>query len=76
MRTEFVRLIAAERMDLFNDNINIRADLTPVLREHGPGIYTVTVWGRPLQIAKLAVISEQSIFWLTDAPDDSPYVGR
>ncbi len=75
VRTAFVRLIA-ERMDLFDDNMSIRADLTPILREHGPGIYTVTLWGRPLHIAELAIISKQSIFWLTDTPDDSPYVGR
>ena len=72
---EVVRVIA-ERMDLLDDGMNIRADLTPILREHGPGIYTVILWGRPWHLAEPEPISEQAIFWLTEPPADSPYAGR
>lgn len=70
---EKVRLIA-ERMDLSQDNFNIRVDLAPVLREHGPGIYTTTLWGRPRHMSEPAVISERALFWMTEPPAGSPYV--
>ena len=68
--------ITAELMEITSNDFNIRADLTPVLREHGPGIYTITVWGRPDHMTEPTPLSEQSLFWLTPAPEGSPYLAH
>ena len=73
--TQEVR-ITSELMDITNSKFNIRADLTPVLREHGPGIYTITIWGRPEHMAEPTPLSEQSIFWLTPTPEGAPYTAH
>ena len=70
-----VRRIIAERSDIFSGEFNFRANLTPILREHGPGIYNVTLWGRPLHMGEATPLSEQSIFWQTEPPEDNPYRG-
>ena len=63
-------------MTLSNDNFVIAADISPILNEHGPGIYTMLLWGRPSHMSDPAVLSQQSIFWMTDPPNNSPYVRR
>ena len=73
--TEEVR-ITSERMNITSNSFNIRADLTHVLREHGPGIYTITIWGQPEQMTEPTPLSEQSIFWLTPTPEGSPYIAH
>ena len=51
----------------------IRADLTPILDQHGPGIYSITLWGTPAGMDRSTILSEQSIFWKTQPHPDSPY---
>ena len=67
------RRITAELMDVSGGKFNIRADLTPILRKNGPGIYSIVLWGRPLHMSENTPLSEQSIFWQTDPPANSPY---
>ena len=67
------RRVIAERMDITSAAFDIRADLSTVLREHGPGIYTLLLWGRPDHMRESAPLSEQSLFWLTEPPKDAPY---
>ena len=68
-----VRRIIAERLDISSSEFNIRANLAPILREHGPGIYTIMLWGRPLHISEPAPLSGQSIFWQTAPTPGHPY---
>ncbi len=71
--TEVVR-ITANRLDRSDDNLLLEADLSKILVEHGPGIYTLVLWGRPDHMSEKAPISEQSIFWQTPIPPASPYI--
>ena len=73
--SQSVRIIA-DQMTLSSDQFVIAADISPILNEHGPGIYTIWLWGKPNHLSEPAVLSEQSIFWMTDLPKDSPYVRR
>ena len=70
------RRITAERMKISSNTFSIRADLAPLLVENGPGIYTITLWGRPLHMSEPTPLSTQSIFWQTEPPADSPYQGN
>ena len=67
------RRIIAEHLDVSGSRFNIRANLTPILRKNGPGIYTVTLWGKPLHMMEPAPLSEQSIFWQTIPPPGNPF---
>ena len=67
------RRIIAEHLDVSGSKFNIRANLTPILRQNGPGIYTVTLWGKPLHMMEPAPLSEQSIFWQTIPPPGNPF---
>ncbi|MYA49552.1 MAG: CAP domain-containing protein [Chloroflexi bacterium] len=68
------RRIVADRMDIASSAFDIRADLTTVLKEHGPGVYTVLLWGRPDHMQEPTPLSKQSLFWLIDPPKESPYL--
>ena len=68
------RRVVAEHMDITSRAFDIEADLSTVLREHGPGIYTVLLWGRPDHMREPTPLSEQSFFWLTEPPRDAPYL--
>ena len=68
-----VRRIIAERFDIPGGEFNIQVNLTPILRKNGPGIYGILLWGRPLHMSESTPLSEQSIFWQTDPPANSPY---
>ena len=67
------RRIIAERFDISSGEFNFRANLSPILSENGPGIYTITLWGHPLHMGEATHLSKQSIFWQTEPPEDSPY---
>ena len=71
-KTEF-RRITAELMDVSSSKLNIQANLTHILRKNGPGIYSIMLWGRPLHMSESTPLSEQSIFWQTNPPPNSPY---
>ena len=75
-----VRYVVADRWNIRNagkeETFDIAADLSPLLERHGPGIYTVRLWGKPDRLAtedNPAPISEQSIFWKTEPPKSHPY---
>ena len=68
------RRIIADRMDITSAAFTIRADLSTVLREHGPGIYTILLWGRPDHMRESTPLSEQAFFWLTEPPKEAPYL--
>ena len=55
------------------NQFDVRADISEVLEQNGPGIYTLHILGRPNHMTKPAVLSEQAIFWQISPPDGSPY---
>ncbi len=65
--------IVADRLDVADSRFDVAADLTPLLDRHGPGIYTVRLWGRPHHLSEPVPLSEQSIFWRTAPPLGAPY---
>ena len=67
------RRITADHMEITADRFDVRADLSPILGQYGPGIYTVRLWGRPHHVAEPVPLSEQPIFWLTAPPQGAPY---
>ena len=72
VRTESLRIIA-DRMEITANRFDVRADLSPILDQYGPGIYTVRLWGRPHHVAEPTLLSERSIFRLTAPPHGAPY---
>ena len=65
--------VAAQRMTKTDEAIQLQADLSPILAHHGPGIYTVILWGRPRHMTEPTPLSEQAIFWKTQPPSGAPY---
>ena len=65
--------IVADRLEIADGRFDVAADLTPALDRHGPGIYTVWLWGRPHHLSEPIPLSEQSIFWQTAPPQGAPY---
>ena len=72
--TTQVARIAANRLDRSGQHINVEADLNQVLQQNGPGIYTVTLWGRPNHMLESSPLSKQAIFWQTPIPPGNPYI--
>ena len=72
VQVQTVRVIA-QMMTVTDTAIQVQADLSQVLANHGPGIYTVILWGRPNHMAEPTPLSEQAIFWLTRPPPEAPY---
>ena len=65
--------IAAERLEITAVRFDVQADLTPILSQKGPGIYTVRLWGQPDHMEEPVPLSEQTIFWQTAPPQGAPY---
>lgn len=65
--------IEAQSMTRTDTTVQLRADLSRLLDQYGPGIYTVILWGRPDHMDKPVPLSKQSIFWNTQPPPDAPY---
>ena len=72
LQAQTVRIMA-QSMSVTNMAIQVQADLSKVLAAHGPGIYTIILWGRPDHMAKPNPLSKQAIFWLTRPPPEYPY---
>ena len=53
--------------------IQVQADLNQVLERHGPGVYTVILWGRPDHMTEPTPLLEQPIFWKTRPTPAAPY---
>ena len=68
-----VRRLGAAKYRISEDAFDIEADLNQVLQKHGPGIYTVTLWGQPDHMKERTPISDQAIFWKTEPPADNLY---
>ncbi len=49
------------------EQLAVRADIGPVLESHGPGVYSVIVWGKHL--GEDVVVSEHSMFYKVLPPD-------
>lgn len=45
----------------------VEADIRPLLRAYGPGVYTIMVWG--IAGGEEVVVAERSVFYQTDPPD-------
>ena len=65
--------VIAEAMTVSGNSITVKADLGRILDHHGPGIYTVLLWGRPNHMSAPTPLSEQAIFWKTRPPSGAPY---
>ena len=63
----------AETLDNSGPGFKLQADLSAILATHGPGIYTLIIWGRPDHMSEPAALSEQAIFWQATAGQDNPY---
>ena len=66
-QTSTVRRLTASRWDVSDTAFSVTVDIRETLREHGEGVYTITVWG-PID-GEGAVISVYSIFYGITAPD-------
>lgn len=70
-----IRRVTAEMLDTADGHsFDIRANLSQVIRDHGPGVYTVLLWARPFHLSEPEPISKYSIFWQAQPPADHPYV--
>ena len=54
-------------------SFQVKANLKPILETYGPGVYSITVWGAPQGMNRSTILSDQSMFWMTAPPADSPY---
>ena len=52
--------ITADRWRVADDGFDVSVDVSEVLDEYGPGIYTVTLWGE--RSGDDVIVSEYSIF--------------
>lgn len=61
-----VPYVEADRWRHTGDHLSVSADIGPLLQKHGPGVYTLTLWG----VAKGddVPLSTYSLFYLTDPP--------
>ena len=58
--------ITASRFTARGESFSVRANISQVTDQHGPGVYTITVWGNAA--GEDIVISEYSIFYRIDPP--------
>lgn len=70
------RHINAQAYSSENQRFQITADLSPVLQQHGPGIYSIMLLGKPDHTENPSILTIQPIFWQTDPPADHPYTGE
>ena len=71
--TEVIR-ITAEVLEVTGSQIILEADLSRFLEHHGPGIYSVSLWGKPDHMGTNEQLSQQAILWQTEYPSGNPYV--
>ena len=73
--TVTVRWVTASEWHVKDTSFSVKADLSDVLAVHGPGVYTIIVWG--IIGGESAVVSEYSIFHGVTPPDTyGPYAPR
>lgn len=61
-----VPFLVADRWDSSPNHLNVSSDISRILAEHGPGVYTITVWGF---VRGDTPISEYSVFYGIRPPD-------
>ena len=66
--TNEVLYITANHWEVSSNSFYIRVDLEPLLQKHGPGVYSIIIWGQPDHMTKTVPLSEQPIFWQTSVP--------
>ena len=66
--------IPAQELSLTNNYIRVSGDLNHLLTTHGPGIYTITLKGKPDQGSTPTAISRQAMFWRYNPPHDASTV--
>ena len=71
--TREYRRLEAQRLAIKDRDFDVVADLNQVLKTHGPGIYTILLWGKPTNMKENSPVSEQAIFWKIEPPEDNPY---
>ena len=64
-----VRLVPAYEWEAHDTSFSVKADLSEVLADHGPGVYTITVWGWDPDAGTTVIVSEYSIFHGITPPD-------
>ena len=67
------RIVAQDTINPAPDTFQVAADITHLLNQHGPGIYTVMLWGLPRHMQEPALISQQPIFWLSQPTTGHPH---
>lgn len=65
-RSVIVPWITARAWDISATEFSVVADIGQVLRQHGPGVYTVTLWADIGGIRE--PVSEYSVFYMVDIP--------
>ena len=71
--TTRVTRMTADTFSSSADHMVLVADLSQLLQDEGPGIYTIILWGKPHHMAKTVPLSEQAIFWQTEPTPGNPY---
>ena len=72
-RTVTVPWITADRWTLSGDHFEIRANIASVLNKHGPGVYSLIVWGKA--DGEDFILSEYSLFHNVTPPDTYQQAG-
>ena len=67
VRTIRVPWVTASHWVANGEQIAVRADIGDILESHGPGVYSIMVWGKYL--GKDVVVSQHSIFHEVTPPD-------
>ena len=55
---------------------SITADISPLLKQYGPGVYSIMLTGRPQHMTDPSILAVQPIFWQTGPEDDNPYSAK
>ena len=72
-RTDTSTAITAGTWNVKARSFNVSANLSDITSKHGPGIYTLYLWGRPDHVNTPTVLSQQAIFWNTKPTPGHPY---
>ena len=71
--TQVRRVVAQDTINPTQDTFQVAADITHLLDQHGPGVYTVMLWGLPDHMQEPTLISQQPIFWLAQPAPGHPH---
>ena len=63
------RWVIASEWQADGTSFSVKADMSEVLADHGPGVYTITVWGWHPDAGSTVIVSEYSIFHGITPPD-------